>query len=202
LNTNTKRIAELVNAFTDGVIEVCEGQALDNQYETGDEIGLKEYYIMIQKKTAELLRISAVIGAIIADGSREQIEIISGYSRNLGMAFQIQDDLLDVSANETDFGKKIGGDILEKKKTYMYLKSLEVADKATCDNLNRIYASDNKDKVSEVINIYAKLDVMSYAKKEIKNYTHIANEILMKLKNENAISALKSFSNMLLNRGY
>ena len=202
LNTKTNRIAELVNAFTDGVIEVCEGQALDNQYEKGDDIGLKEYYIMIQKKTAELLRISAVIGAIIADGSSEQIEIISGYSRNLGMAFQIQDDLLDVSANETDFGKKIGGDILEKKKTYMYLKSLEIAEKETRDNLKRIYASGNKDKVTEVMEIYTKLDVMSYARKEIKNYTHVANEILLKLNNEKAVSALKSFSDMLLNRGY
>lgn len=202
LNTKTRRIDELVNAFTDGVIEVCEGQALDNQYETTDDIGLKEYYIMIQKKTAELLRISAVIGAIIANGSSEQIEIISGYSKNLGMAFQIQDDLLDVSANETDFGKKIGGDILEKKKTYMYLKSLEIADEITRDKLKKLYYSDNKNRVSEIIDIYSKLDVMSYAKKEIKNYTGVANDILLKLKNDTAVSTLKSFSDMLLNRGY
>jgi geranylgeranyl diphosphate synthase type II len=202
LNTRTNRIDELVNAFTDGVIEVCEGQALDNQFETNEDIGLNEYYIMIQKKTAELLRISAVIGSIIADAGKEQINIISEYSKNLGMAFQIQDDLLDVSANEIDFGKKIGGDILEKKKTFMYLKSLEIADGVLRKKLRDLYVSDNENKINEIIDIYSKLDVMKYAKEEINKYTRVANKTLLKLSDEKAISALKCFSDMLLNRGY
>lgn len=203
LNTKTRRIDELVNAFTDGVIEVCEGQALDNQFEMKDDIGLNEYYIMIQKKTAELLRISAVIGSIISDADREKVNIISDYSKNLGMAFQIQDDLLDVTANESDFGKKIGGDILEKKKTYLYLKSLDMSDKKTQNKLKQIYSSNgHADKINAVIDIYSRLDVMSEAKKEISAYTMLANRALNNLNDEKAISILSSFSDMLLNRGY
>jgi geranylgeranyl diphosphate synthase, type II len=122
LKTKSQRVGEIVKAFTDGVIEVCEGQALDKEYETSDDVTLDDYVIMIRKKTAELLKTSAIIGSLIADANSEQLNTITNYSQFLGLAFQVQDDLLDVVANEKKFGKKIGGDILEKKKTYLYLK--------------------------------------------------------------------------------
>jgi len=103
LRTNNKRIQEIVKVFTDGVIEVCEGQALDKEYETKDNVTLDDYMIMIKKKTAELLRTSAIIGSIIADASNDSVSIVNNYSLNLGIAFQIQDDLLDVTANEDEF---------------------------------------------------------------------------------------------------
>lgn len=126
LKTESVRIAEVVRAFTDGVIEVCEGQALDKEFETNDNVSLNDYLLMIRKKTAELLKTSAVVGAIIGNANSHEMESINSYSENLGLAFQIQDDLLDVTAVESEFGKKIGGDILERKKTYLYVKSLEI----------------------------------------------------------------------------
>jgi geranylgeranyl diphosphate synthase type II len=193
-----------VRAFTDGVIEVCEGQAFDKEFESDNSISLDDYFLMIKKKTAELIRISSVIGSIIADAGNDEIELISCYAQKLGFAFQIQDDLLDVVADENEFGKKIGGDILEKKKTYLYLKALELNNKNDRDHLVALYTegNENHNKTGEVINIYKRSGVVESAKDEIRKYTLKANESLSQLKNEQARYRLKSFSDMLLNRGY
>jgi geranylgeranyl diphosphate synthase type II len=204
LNTGSKRIDEVVKAFTNGVIEVCEGQALDYEYETAEYVGLQEYMTMINKKTAELIRISAVIGSIIADANDKQIELISGYSKNLGLAFQIQDDLLDVTANEKEFGKRIGGDILEKKKTYLYLKSLELCNDDERKTLYNIYNSDidPDEKIKKVIEIYENACVADYARKDIEIYTGKAIEFLALIEDGEGKNKLNFFSNILLNRNY
>lgn len=204
LNTDSKRIDEAVKAFTNGVIEVCEGQALDYEYETAEYVGLQEYMKMINKKTAELIRISAVIGSIIADANDKQIELLSSYSKNLGLAFQIQDDLLDVKANEKEFGKKIGGDILEKKKTYLYLKSLELCNDDEKKTLYNIYNSDMDpdEKIKKVIAIYEKAGAADYARKDIEKYTNKANEFLALIEDGEGKNKLNYFSNILLNRNY
>jgi geranylgeranyl diphosphate synthase type II len=204
LKTRSRRIDDVVRAFTDGVIEVCEGQAFDKEFETDNSISLDDYFLMIKKKTAELIRISSVIGSIIADAGNDEIKLISCYAKNLGFAFQIQDDLLDVIADENEFGKKIGGDILEKKKTYPYLRALELSNKNDRDRLAELYleGNENHNKTGEVINIYKRSGAIESAKDEIKKYTLKANESLSRLKNEQARLRLKSFSDMLLNRGY
>jgi geranylgeranyl diphosphate synthase type II len=204
LKTRSRRIDDVVRAFTDGVIEVCEGQAFDKEFESDNSISLDDYFLMIKKKTAELIRISSVIGSIIADAGNDEIELISCYAQKLGFAFQIQDDLLDVVADENEFGKKIGGDILEKKKTYLYLKALELNNKNDRDHLVALYTegNENHNKTGEVINIYKRSGVVESAKDEIRKYTLKANESLSQLKNEQARYRLKSFSDMLLNRGY
>jgi geranylgeranyl diphosphate synthase type II len=203
LNTNTLRFDEIVKAFTDGVIEVCEGQALDNQFEKKDNVFLDDYMVMIRKKTAELLRTSAIIGALIAKSDDRVIDSISTYAVNLGLAFQIQDDLLDVVANENEFGKKIGGDILEKKKTFLFLKSLEISVEEIKNKLLKLYFSDNNfNQIEEIFNIYKELGVIELAKKEIEKYTDVANKSILDLENERASSLLQNFSVMLLNREY
>jgi geranylgeranyl diphosphate synthase type II len=204
LNTKSKRIDEVVKAFTNGVIEVCEGQALDYEYETAEYVGLPEYMKMINKKTAELIRISAVMGALIAGANEEQLKIISAYSENLGIAFQIQDDLLDVIANEKQFGKKIGGDILEKKKTYLYLKSLELCNGDEKNELMKMYNSDTDpdEKIKNVIAVYEKVNAAGFAKKDIEEYTGKANEYLSRIGDGEGKNKLKYFSNILLNRNY
>ena len=118
LRSKTSNITGVLKAFTDGVIEVCEGQALDKEFELSADVSIDDYKIMIRKKTAELLRTSSVMGAIIGNADKTGIDSISSYSENIGLAFQIQDDLLDVIADEGEFGKKIGGDILERKKPF------------------------------------------------------------------------------------
>lgn len=204
LRTKSKRIDEIVQAFTDGVIEVCEGQALDKEYENSSEVTLDDYIVMIRKKTAELLRISAVMGAVIADASIDQIETISNYSKYIGLAFQIQDDLLDVIADEQEFGKKIGGDILEKKKTYLYLKSLELTSDKDRKALLLTYndGTPGMNKIEEIIRVYKSCGVLDSAKNEIRKYTEEANTFLSKIKNSSAKYKLEKFSDMLLNRNY
>lgn len=204
LKTKTKRLDEIVKAFTDGVIEVCEGQALDKEYETSSSVTITDYMNMIKKKTAELLRISALIGCIIADADEKVLSAINGYAENLGLAFQIQDDLLDVIADEEKFGKKIGGDILEKKKTYLYLKALELSDEKGKSKLENLYAIEDTspEKISNVINIYKNLNVEEYAKKDIQYYTGKANSCLSEIDNIEGKNKLNYFSNILLNRNY
>jgi geranylgeranyl diphosphate synthase, type II len=180
LRSETENVAGIVRTFTDGVIEVCEGQALDKEFETSTDVTLDDYIAMIRKKTAELLRTSAIMGAIIGNADESGIKSISNYSENIGLAFQIQDDLLDVIADEGEFGKKIGGDILERKKTYLYLKSLELLSGKQRDDFMYIYNSetDEAGKINEVISIYSNICVIDSARKEIERYTGIANSSL------------------------
>ncbi len=204
LKTNSPRISEVVGTFTDGVIEVCEGQALDKEFEVSSGVTLPDYMIMIRKKTAELLRTSALIGAIIGNADESGLRVISGYSENLGLAFQIHDDLLDVIADETEFGKKIGGDILEKKKTYLYLKTLELMGNDEGEKFERLYNSDlaPSEKIGRVIDTYRSVCAIEAAKNEIKLYTQKANENLNLLGSEVSRNTLSLFSEMLLNRNY
>lgn len=204
LRTKSPRIDEIVKVFTDGVIEVCEGQALDKEYETAENVSLEDYIVMIRKKTAELLRTSALMGAFIAGAADNEIEIIGNYSKYLGLAFQVLDDLLDVIANEQKFGKKIGGDILEKKKTFLYLKSLSLSSPETAEKLKSVYnnGTGGPEKISEVIKIYHESGAVESARDEILGFTNIANTYLSKLNNTSARANLEKFSDMLLNRSY
>ena len=203
LKTKSPRIHEVVAAFTDGVIEVCEGQALDKEFEISNDVSLDDYIIMIRKKTAELLRTSALIGAILGNADEKGLKTISSYSENLGLAFQIQDDLLDVIADENEFGKKIGGDILEMKKTYLYLKTLEILDEKGKSEFKKLYSSSvETGKIDSVISTYRNVCAIESAKNEIKLYTDKANENLSEIDSESSRKTLSLFSEMLLNRNY
>ena len=204
LRSKTDKIAGVIKAFTDGVIEVCEGQALDKEFETGVDVTPDDYIIMIRKKTAELLRTSSVMGAIIGNADEAGIRSISSYSENIGLAFQILDDLLDVIADENEFGKKIGGDIIEKKKTYLYLKALEILQGKDKDDFMYLYNSDspNGDKIRKIISIYNEVCVIESARNEIKRYTGIANSSLECVRSIEAKRNLELFSRMLLNRNF
>ncbi len=204
LRAKTSNITGVLQAFTDGVIEVCEGQALDKEFEISADVSIDDYKIMIRKKTAELLRTSSVMGAIIGNADKSGIDAISDYSENIGLAFQIQDDLLDVIADEGEFGKKIGGDILERKKTFLYLKALEILDGKERDNFMYIYNSDNnsESKIKDIVKLYNEVCVIGSAKDEITSYTEKANKSLDCIQSSNARNLLERFSGMLLNRSY
>ena len=209
LRSKTADIEGIVRAFTDGVIEVCEGQALDKEFETSTDVTPDDYMIMIRKKTAELLRISSIIGAIIGKADDEGIKAISSYSENIGLAFQIQDDLLDVFADEGEFGKKIGGDIIEKKKTYLYLKALDILKDAERDDFMFLYNSDTgsgkndaAEKIKKVIDVYSRICVIESARNEIKKFTALANSSLESINSGDIKNKLENFSDMLLNRNY
>jgi len=204
LRAKTENITGVLRAFTDGVIEVCEGQALDKEFEVSADVAIDDYKIMIRKKTAELLRTSSVMGAIIGNADENGIRSISSYSENIGLAFQIQDDLLDVIADEGEFGKKIGGDILERKKTFLYLKALEILDGKRRDDFMFLYNSPNssEDKIKQIVKLYNEICVIGSAKDEIAAYTAKANKNLECINNNSAKKLLENFSDMVLNRCY
>lgn len=205
--TKSDRISEIFDCFTDGIIEVCEGQSYDKEFEVKDSVSLDEYLMMIGKKTSKLLETCAVIGALIANANEEQINSMREYAMNLGLAFQIQDDLLDVIADEKEFGKKSGGDIYERKKTYLILKALETAsdnnDKAELQKIISNNGADvSDDDVAKVKEIYNKYGVIDDAKKQIEHYTQKANGYLDVIKNEEQKQQLLWFSDMLLSRNF
>lgn len=205
--TKSDRINEIFDCFTDGIIEVCEGQSYDKEFESKENVSLDEYLMMIGKKTSKLLETCAVVGALIANANEEQINSMREYALNLGLAFQIQDDLLDVIADEKEFGKKSGGDIYERKKTYLILKALETAsDKNDKAELQKIISNNGADvsdnDVAKVKEIYNKYGVIDDAKKQIEQYTRKANDYLEVIKNEEQKQQLLWFSDMLLSRNF
>jgi len=116
---DTPKLQEIVEIFSEGFIELCEGQALDKEFESQKKISLKAYLDMIRKKTAALFRVSMHLGVALSGARAAFVRMASDYGRHFGTAFQIQDDLLDVTGDEKTFGKDIGSDLIEKKKTYV-----------------------------------------------------------------------------------
>lgn len=205
LKTKSNKLNSIMKIFTEGITEVCEGQSYDKEFEESKDVTLDEYIMMIEKKTAKMLETSAVIGALIGEGNDEQINNIKNYAHNIGLAFQIQDDLLDIIANEKDLGKKIGGDIVEGKKTYLLLKALEVTkQKNDRDKLLSIINKKEADSdfIEEIKKIYMNNGVIDDAQKEIEKYTKLAETYLEKLKDGKSKDRLRWLSGMLMGRAY
>jgi geranylgeranyl diphosphate synthase type II len=127
LRTPTDELCRIMNLFTRGVIGVCEGQALDLEFERRNDITVKDYFTMVAQKTGILISVASELGARIGRGTPRDIRQLSIFGHHLGRAFQLQDDLLDVIGDERQFGKTIGGDILEGKRTYLLLTARERA---------------------------------------------------------------------------
>ena len=139
LNTDSNLVPKILSVFSQAAIEVCEGQQFDMDFETSPSVSIDEYLEMIRLKTAVLIAVSLQIGAIIGDASEEEIIEMYNFGNNLGMAFQLKDDLLDVYGEQEKFGKKTGGDIVANKKTYLFLKALELCDSDNRQILNDTY---------------------------------------------------------------
>lgn len=182
-NGNAKNVIE---SFTHGLVEVCEGQSMDTDFELKKNVTLKDYLTMIKKKTAAMSEMCCKIGALVGGGTKEEIKALSRYGLNLGIAFQIQDDLLDITADENVFGKSIGGDLVEGKKTYLFLKALENAKGVDKKNLKKVI--DNKgiiwNQVNKYKQLYIKLGVLEQSRKAIKAYTNRALSSLKLLNDE------------------
>ena len=194
---------DLAKLFSKTAIEVCEGQQYDVDFETRDNVKTSDYLKMITYKTAVLLGASMKMGAIIARASKEDQNKIYDFGKYLGIAFQLQDDYLDAFGDETKFGKKIGGDILENKKTYLYLKAIEFLSEDKKNQLIGLYANNNssEEKIKTTKALFEESGSVDYTVKEIKKYTNSAFEILESLN----ISAEKKkllyeFGNSLMDR--
>jgi len=183
-NGNAKYV---IQSFTRGLVEVCEGQSMDTDFESKKNVTINNYLAMIKKKTAAMSEMCCNIGSSLGGGSKEEIKALSNYGLNLGIAFQIQDDLLDITADENVFGKSIGGDLVEGKKTYLFLKALENAKgedirilKKAIDNIGISWRQVKKYK-----ELYIKLGVLDEAGEAIKSYTKRALSSLNILNDEN-----------------
>lgn len=124
---------EITRLFTDAMLEICEGQALDKTFEEKQSITEDDYLEMIRKKTATLMQLACQIGAIVGEGNREEIKFLTDFGRHIGMGFQIQDDLLDLFADEEMLGKRIGSDVLMNKKTIFSIRLSKKRGKPTDD---------------------------------------------------------------------
>jgi geranylgeranyl diphosphate synthase, type II len=127
VSVDVKSVAKIIKVFNKCAIEVCEGQQFDIDFEKRNNVTISEYLRMIELKTSVLLAAALEIGAFLAESSEKDAKNAYEFGRNIGIAFQLQDDILDTFGNPATFGKKVGGDIIQNKKTFLYLKSLEMA---------------------------------------------------------------------------
>jgi geranylgeranyl pyrophosphate synthase len=141
LETDSPRLPELCRLFTDGIIEICEGQALDRDFEQDDGVNLQRYQTMILKKTARLLAICAQMGARLGEASERQAAILKNFAEHVGLAFQIQDDLLDITVEQAILGKDFGSDVRRHKRTFLYVHANEHGDPRQRRELREIFRS-------------------------------------------------------------
>lgn len=195
---------DLAKLFSKTALEVCEGQQYDVDFETRTDVTITEYLKMIEYKTAVLVAAAMKMGAIIAETSEENANLIYDFGLNLGLAFQLQDDYLDAFGNPETFGKQVGGDIIENKKTYLYLKAIEFSkpkEKQQLLHYFSIQPEDNLDKINAVRAIFNETGASVATQKSIQEYTLKAFETLNKINiSEDKKAVLRSFGENLMER--
>jgi len=183
-----ERLPELMVTFNRMAMEVCEGQQLDINFEAGSDICLSDYLAMIEGKTAALLAGSLKLGAILAGADSGSLEFLESFGRNMGIAFQLQDDFLDAYGEPEKFGKQPGGDIIQNKKTFLTLQAMTMAPPATRKKLQSWMSSNTvKDpvhKVQAVLEIYSDLGLPEYAEEIKERYYQKAMLDLAKVKGD------------------
>ena len=195
---------KLAKLFSKTALEVCEGQQYDIDFESRDDVTISQYLKMIKYKTSVLVGAALKMGAIIANANEEDAQIIYDFGVNIGLAFQLQDDFLDAFGDPEHFGKQVGGDIIENKKTFLYLKALEMASEKESMALQHLFSikpDDTMDKVTKVKEIFIKSGSASETKNLITFYTEKAFSTLEKLEIEaSKKQLLKDFGAMLMTR--
>ena len=172
---------KLAKLFSKTALEVCEGQQYDVDFESRDDVTLSEYIKMIDYKTAVLIGAAMKMGAIVAQASEDCCEAIYEFGRNLGIAFQLQDDYLDAFGNPETFGKQVGGDIIANKKTFLYLTALKnssASDRDTLEHLFSINPKDATDKIATIKALFQSSGAAAATIAEIEAYTRNANDVL------------------------
>ena len=195
---------QLAVLFSKTALEVCEGQQYDVDFETRNDVTISQYIKMIEYKTAVLIGASLQMGAIIAEASPSCQEKIYAFGKNLGIAFQLQDDYLDAFGNPLTFGKQVGGDIIANKKTFLYLTALQKSTPAEAQELSSLFASMPKDpsnKITAVKEIFVCSGAAKATEDEIARYTNTSISLLQDIKiSQQHKDTLKSFADFLMNR--
>lgn len=198
-------IPSLYSLFNKHALGVCYGQQMDLEFETRNDVTIEEYIEMIRLKTAVLLGCAMSMGAKVAGASEEAQNHLQLFGENIGIAFQLQDDYLDTYGDPEKFGKRVGGDIIQNKKTYLYLKALELADETQKARLLQLYNNDHQlrdeEKVEEVRSLFNKLVIPEYVLQLMDAYNNLGISHLKALGlEESRYSSLIDLCEYLLQR--
>ncbi len=202
LKTETPRLPQVARVFTDGIIELCEGQALDREFENSSEVAMGDYMTMIAKKTARLLAVSAKIGGLIGNGTERQVGCLTEYAENLGVAFQIQDDLLDITVEQKILGKDFGSDIKRHKRTYLVVHALKHGSPAQQRVLRNVLESPavTTDEVLKVREVFREAGALQSAEKAVREYINRSQSALRELAATSRVSGLQQLLEVVLKR--
>ncbi len=204
MKVENHQLRQVMDIFNDTAILVCEGQQLDMNYETKKQVTIHDYLEMISMKTAVLLGASLQIGALISGADFKDTQHLYNFGKYLGIAFQLQDDILDVYGDKNKFGKQVGGDIISNKKTYLLLKALELEKDNNTNSLVELFNDKNippEEKVEAVTSIFNLLKVRDFAQEEIQSFYDKAMKEIAEINlPEDRKSVLVSFSKTLMVR--
>lgn len=182
---------EILSRFTQGLIDVCEGQARDLEFQQTPIVSMDEYLSMIEMKTARLIELSAIVGALYANANAEQIKALLSYAYHLGIAFQVQDDVLDLLAENKEFGKAIGQDLIEGKKSYFIVRAYEcIKDGADAEFIRKYIAQKGitKEQIPIAIELFKRHGIIEDAVQTVQSHVHAAQSVLSLLpKNEGTL---------------
>lgn len=198
------KLSRVLAGFNQCAIEVCEGQQHDMNFEQREDVSEKEYLDMIRQKTAVLLGFSLELGAILGGADEQSCTALRNFGVNIGIGFQLKDDLLDVYADQAKFGKQVGGDIIVNKKTFLLIKAMEKARGETKEQLRywlHLKTFDKQEKVRAVTDIYDQLHIKTLAEQKMNEFFEAGFASLEKLMvAADKKNLLKTFSELLINR--
>jgi len=201
-----KPLAEILRLFNQTSIEVCEGQQFDMNFEGDMTVTIPQYLEMIRLKTAVLLGASLCIGSMIGGAYGNDQKLIYNIGINMGIAFQLRDDLLDLYGEEEKFGKKTGGDIATNKKTFLYLKALEKASPKQRSELHTLFGSvveENANKINTVKEIFDNLEIQEETVRLIDSYYQkVVRDIDSLSVNEDSKEPIRALTSRLVSRSY
>ena len=195
---------KLAKLFSKTALEVCDGQQLDVDFETRNNVTIEEYIKMISLKTSVLIGAALKMGAIVAESSEKDAAILYEFGLNLGIAFQLQDDYLDTFGNPETFGKQVGGDIIENKKTYLFLKALEALKGNERENFQNLFSQHSLNvevKIETAKELFSSTGAVSEIKNLIQAYTDRSFKILESIEiSEEKKNLLRNFGKNLMER--
>lgn len=201
---DTKYLKPALDLFTETALEVSEGQQFDMEFETRNDVAEEEYIEMIRLKTSVLLACALKMGAVVAGASDADANALYAFGEKVGLAFQLQDDLLDVYGDPKVFGKAIGGDITSNKKTFMLINAFNRADAGTRAELERWTTAtefDPAEKIAAVTEIYNRLGIDKLAEQKIKEYFEQSRQHLDELSvSDDRKAVLREYTERMMNR--
>jgi geranylgeranyl diphosphate synthase type II len=205
LEINPNKLPECLRLFNKTAAEVCEGQQHDMNFETQDTVTEEAYIDMIRQKTAVLLGFALQFGAILADAPEDEIQNLYDFGVNIGIGFQLKDDLLDVYADKAKFGKQVGGDIISNKKTFLLLKAKELATgkhKTELENWISAKDFDKEEKVNGVTAIYDHLGIKGMTEAKMQEYFDkgFSQYAALQVPNQHTFQSLLKLTQDLVNR--